>query len=552
MNALSPSPSIQTGFSPSRAAIGALLGLTQGFGLYLVSNNLGAIQGSLGATAAEASWLTTAYFATALWASLLITKIRLQVGLRIFTVASLWLFLGVAVLHQLADNLGSALAVRAALGLAAAPLSTLAIYYMLEALPPRWAPVALLAGFTFLQLPGPLSRVLAPDLLVSGRWQGLFLLDVALALLSLAAIHAVPLKPQPRQPVFGRGDLLSVPLYAVGLVLLCVVVSQGRLAWWADAPWLGACLAGAIACLGLYVLVDLNRVSPLLDLRWLTQPYMLRFVAGVLLFRIVLSEQNVGVVGLMSALGQTNEQMQLLFALVSVGLVAGFALAPVIAARCGTPWLSVLAAALVVVAAVMDSEASALSRPEQFHLSQGLMAVALGLFFSASLLLGFGPVMAEGGQHLVSLLAAFSGAQLMGSLFGSAWASTFVAQRQTWHVHALTEQMATGNPLLAQQVAHVSGWAGQLTGDPVSRAQQGLALLLQQITRESTVLAYNDLFQRMALLAAAMTLWLTVLAWRAHRRRVHDSGTSPSSPASPPASPPASGASTASASPRSV
>lgn len=517
MNA-SSSPD-QPRISPLRAAVGVLLGLTQGFGLYLVSNNLGAIQGSLGATAAEASWLTTAYFATALWATLLITKMRLHVGLRAFTAASLWLFMGVCALHQLADNLSSAVAVRAALGLTAAPLSTLAVFYMMEALPQKLAPLALLAGFACLQLPGPLSRVLAPELLDAGRWHGLFSLDVALALLSLAAIHLVPLKPQPRRPAFDRGDLLAFPLYALGLALLCVAVSQGRLAWWTDAPWLGRCMAGAIACLALYALADLNRASPLLDLRWLARPYMLRFVLGVLLFRIVLSEQTVGVVGLMSVLGQSNEQMRLLFALVSAGLVAGFAVAPAIAVRRGAPLLSVLAAALVVLAAWMDSHASALSRPEQFYLSQSLLAVALGLFFSASLLLGFGPVMEEGGQHLVSFVAAFSAAQLLGSLLGSAWASTWVAQRQSWHFDALARQMAIGDPQVAQRVAQLGDWAARAMGDPAGRAQQGMVLLHQQITRESFVLAYNDFFLHTAALAAGLSVWLAVLAWRGRRRR---------------------------------
>ncbi|MFX5751983.1 hypothetical protein ABTE32_21430, partial [Acinetobacter baumannii] len=87
----------------------------------------------------------------------------------------LLLFLLVSALHLLTDDLVSALAVRAALGIAAAPLSTLAIYYMMEALPQRLAPVALLAGFACLQLPGPLSRVVSPDLLEIGRWHGLFL-----------------------------------------------------------------------------------------------------------------------------------------------------------------------------------------------------------------------------------------------------------------------------------------------------------------------------------------------------------------------------------------
>ena len=503
----------------ARAAAGLLLGLTQGFGLYLVSNNLADIQGSLGATAAEASWLTTAYFSTALSATLLVTKMRLHFGLRGFTVASLWLFLALSALHLLADNLASAIAVRAALGLAAAPLSTLAIFYLMEALPPRLAPLALLAGFACLQLPGPLSRVISPDLLAAGRWHGLFLLDVTLAALSVAAIHRVPLRPQPRQAAFVPGDLPAFALYATGLALLCVTVSQGRLAWWTDAPWLGACLALSIGCLGLYALLDLNRPSPLLDLRWLASPYMLRFVLAVLLFRIVLSEQTVGVVGLMTVLGQSNAQMQALFALASAGLLAGFVLAAVIALRRGAPWVAVLSVALVLCAALMDSQATSLSRPEQFYASQTLMAVGLGLFFAASLLQGFGPVMQDGGRQLVSFLAAFSAAQFLGSLLGSAWVSTFVARRQAWHYEALSEHLAIGDPLVAQRLAQLAGSVARAVTEPAARARQGLALLHQQLTRESLVLAYDDLFTATAGLAAALLIWLGVLAFRALRRQ---------------------------------
>ncbi len=503
----------------ARATAGILLGLTQGFGLYLVTNNLSDIQGSLGATTAEASWLTTAYFSTALWATLLVTKMRLHFGLRAFTIASLSLFLVISVLHLLTNNLGSAIAVRAALGLAAAPLSTLAVFYMMEALPQKFAPLALLIGFACLQLPGPLSRVISPDLLAAGRWHGLFLLDVALAVLSVAAIHAVPLRPQPRRDAFVAGDLLAFPLYAAGLALLCVAISQGRLAWWTDTPWLGACLALAIACMALYAIVDLNRASPLLDLRWLTHPYMLRFVLAVLLFRIVLSEQTVGVVGLMSALGQSNTQMQMLFVLVSIGLMAGFVLAAFLAVKRGAPLLSVLAVALVLCAAWMDSHATSASRPEQFYLSQTLLAVGLGLFFSASLLQGFGPVMQDGGRQLVSFLAAFSAAHFLGSLIGSAWVSTWVARRQSFHYAALIEHLEIGDPQVALRLAQLAGSVTRFVSEPAARAQQGLVLFHQQITRESIVLAYNDLFASTAALAAVMLLWLTVLAVRGLSRQ---------------------------------
>lgn len=510
------------------AATGALLGLTQGFGLYLVSANLSSIQGSLGATAAEASWLISAYTATALSSTLLLTKVRLQFGLRPFALWGLVAFLAVAWLHLTTNSVGTAVAARAALGLAAAPLSTLAVFYMMEALPPKLAPVALLLGFAALQLPGPLARVLATDLLETGQWHGLFLLDVALAVLSLGAVIGVPLQPQPHQPAFDKGDALAFLLYASGLALLCVVVSQGRLAWWTDAPWLGQCLALGLVCLCAYVVIDLGRTRPLLDLRWLARPYMVRFVVAVLLFRIVLSEQTVAVVGLMNVLGQSNEQMRVLFSWASAGMLAGFLLSMVLAGRGWLHALGITAALLVCLAAWMDSHVTAQTRPQELLLSQSLMAMGLAVFFSASLLLGFGPVLQEGGRSMVSFLAAFSGAQYMGSLLGSAWIGTLVQRFEQREFLALAQHLGMADPETVLRLAQLRGALASWVVDPAARSSQALALLGQQVAREAYVRAYADMFLTIAWLSLGMALWLLLLGWRAHLRTRMAADTVPS------------------------
>ncbi len=512
------------------AATGTLLGLTQGFGLSLVSSNLSAIQGSLGATAAEASWLLSAYFATAASATLLLTKVRLSMGLRTFTIGSLLIFLAISALHLATDSLVSAVAVRAALGLAAAPLTSLTVFYMMQSLPARFAPFGLLLGFAALQVPGPLARVVATDLLEIGQWHGLFLFDVTLGVLSLAAIHAVPLAPQPRRNAFCRGDLLAFPLYATGLALLCVVLSQGRLHWWTDQPWLGACLALAVTCIGLYAMFDLGRDNPMIDLRWLVSPYMLRFVAAVLLFRIVLSEQQVAIVGLMNALGQSNDQMRPLFALASLATLLGFPLAGLVSLRYGPRSLSMISAALVAVAAWMDAGSTSATRPQDLYLSQTLMSVALAGFFSAALQLGFGPVLQDGGKRIVSFLAVFSAAQYLGTLLGSAWINTAVEWRRQFHYQALVQHLQMGDPEVATRLAQLGGSLARWINDPVARAKQGTALLTQQVNQEAVVLAYLDVFQMIAALSVAMFVWLGTLAWL-HRRRA-------AAPPAPPAAAP--------------
>jgi MFS family permease len=497
---------------------GAILGLSQSLGLYLVSSNLANIQGSIGATAAEAGWLTTAYFGAALSSAPLVAKIRLHIGLHRFATIGLLCFVGASALHLTTNTVPAAVLARALLGTTAPVVSTLAVFYLLEAFSPKRPVAGILLGFCSLQIGLPLSRVISTNLLELGQWHGLFLIDVALALISLAAIHVARIPDRPPQPSLNRGDLVIFPLYAIGLALLSIAVSQGRQYWWTDTDWIGECLVASIALIGLYVVIDLGRPQPLLDLRWLARPYMIRFVAAVLLFRIVLSEQTVGIVGLMSVLGQSNEQMERLFSVATLAVLVGFVISIAIAAKGGTRVLAMIAVMLIITAACLDSTATSLTRPEQLYFSQALLSAGLAMFFAGAVLLGFGPVLADGGKKIASFLAAFTFAQYLGFLLGSAWVSTTVAQRQQLHYLQLVQHITYGDPLVASRVAQLSGSVARVVTDAAARTAQGGSLLSQQVTRESFVLAYQDVFIEIAEIGCAMFVGLAIISWQASRR----------------------------------
>jgi hypothetical protein len=256
----------------------------------------------------------------------------------------------------------------------------------------------------------------------------------------------------------------------------------------------------------------------LIDLRWVTSPYMLRFIAAVVLFRIVLSEQTVGVVGLMTVLGQTNEQMRTLFSLATLGILFGFFIAIVLALRKGTPWLGAMAALLVMVAAWMDSNTTSLTRPAELYLTQTMISAGLGTFFAAAVLLGLLPAVQEG-RNLVSFVAMFSLAQYLGSVLGTAWIQSLVHMRQQWHYAALVQHLTLADPQVAARIAQLGGSVARVVGDHQGRASQALTLLAQQVTRESFVLAYNDVFQNVAFISAGMLVWLMWIGWRRARRQ---------------------------------
>ena len=75
-----------------------------------------------------------------------------------------------------------------------------------------------------------------------------------------------------------------------------------------------------------------------------------------------------------------------------------------------------LAAGLVAVAAWMDSNATALTRPAQLLATQTILGCGLALFVGASVIAGFGRVLAEGIDKMVSFIAAYAFAQYFGAL----------------------------------------------------------------------------------------------------------------------------------------
>ncbi|MFC0407227.1 MFS transporter [Roseomonas elaeocarpi] len=473
-----------------------ITGLTQGLVNNLVAGNLLAVQATFGATTNESVWLTAAYSSTSITASLLLYKFRTQFGLRLFAELGLCLFVGVAAAHFLAHDLRSAVIVRAAAGFVAAPLGTLAFLYMLEIMPPQHK---LTIGVTFglcgSQLATPLARLVSPYLLDTGLWQNLNLLELGLALLSLSCAFLLPLTPMPRAKIFDRVDAISLPLLVVGMGLLSVVLSLGRYYWWFEAPWLGFCLAGGIACLALLVAVEANRANPLLHLRWLSSETMIVFGGAMLLSRFVLAEQTTGMIGFFQTLGLLNDHMTGMLWVVFAATAASFPVLAVVNRPQNTPAIHAVALLMIAIGAWMDGDATSLTRPHDVYVSQALVAFGGALFLPSALTWCFTHTIRSGMQYLTSFFAVFLASQNLGGLLGSSMLGTLLTVREKFHSSQIVEHLTLADPLVAQRVAQYGATYGRVLGDGALRSAEGAALLAQVATREAYVLAYNDLFR---------------------------------------------------------
>jgi hypothetical protein len=108
------------------AAVAVLIGITGGLGNALVVVNLAQLQGALGLYLDEIAWLPSVFAMTSMSMNLLLIKFRQQFGLRQFTTGFVVLYSLVALTHSFVHTFASAIAVRAASGMAAAALNALA------------------------------------------------------------------------------------------------------------------------------------------------------------------------------------------------------------------------------------------------------------------------------------------------------------------------------------------------------------------------------------------------------------------------------------------
>ncbi|WP_159994218.1 MFS transporter [Roseomonas sp. 18066] len=490
-------------------AASALLWTTQGLGMNLVAANTTQIQGALGATLNETNWLIAAYMAPNVSLTILLTKIRTQIGLRRFAEISLGVFVAAALLHLLVYDLGSAVAVRFLAGCAASPISSLAFLYMLDAFgPARKMSWGLSLALTLSSAMPTLARLISPPLLDIEQWHGLSVLEVGLALMALATAWLLPLTPVPRAKVLHWLDFVSYPLVAAGFGLLAVVLALGRLYWWFEAPWIGVCLALALLCIALAVAIELTREAPLMNFRWLGSPEIIHLTLTLLLFRIVLSEQTSGAYGLFQTLGLLNEQSATLYAVILAASVIGGLLCGALLKPTRVASLHAVALGCIALGAFMDSQATSLTRPGNMLLSQALIAFGGALFLPPATLDGLTRTMRQGPTYITSFLTVFLFTQSLGGLLGSALFGTFVTLREKFHSSQIVEQIVLTNPQVAERVRQLAGAYGHVLTDSRLLNAEGLALLAQTATREANVLAYNDAFLLVAVIASLALLAL--------------------------------------------
>ena len=495
--------------------IGVFIALTAGLSNGFISANLPALQGEYGLTPVEGAWLAAIYVMCNVTSNLILFKTRQQFGIRPFAEIGLGVFVVVMSLHVFVQSYPMALAVRAVSGFTAAPLSSLGMYYIMQALGQANKAKGLYMGLGFQQLGVPLAWIISPFLTSIGDWTVLYTFELGLALCCLAMVVTVKLPPGIRIRVFEGLDFVTFILVAPAVALICAVLAQGTLQWWFDTPWLAYALVAGFVLLVRAFFFEHHRASPLIYTRWLASGFALRFALGALALRFLLSEQNYAAINVLRTLGMGPDQLVSYYTVIFVGIITG----TVVAAMTFRPdalLLQLIAAeALIIVACAIDYHISSDVRPHNLFVSQFCAAMATGMFMGPILLVGVMQALKHGPNYMVTFVLLFALTQSFGGLLGSAFFGTYQRYREHDYSAQIVEHVNPTNPEVARRLQlQQQAYASTLT-DPVLRQAEGVATFSRIASREAQVRAFSDVIVLNGMIAVIFFFWGIFNIWRA-------------------------------------
>ncbi len=249
------------------AVLSAMLGAFMAvLDIQITNSSLKDIQGALAATLEEGSWISTSYLVAEIimipmtaWLVQLLSARRLAVMISVgFLVSSL--------LCSFAWNLESMIVFRAMQGFTGGALIPLAFTLALVKLPEHHRPkgMALFAiTATFAPSIGP---TLGGWLTENFGWEYIFYINVPPGLLMIAGLLYGLEKKAPHWELLKSTDYAGIVTLGIGLGCLQVFLEEGHRKDWLESQLIVSLGSVALFSLALFVILQLSRPNPLIDL----------------------------------------------------------------------------------------------------------------------------------------------------------------------------------------------------------------------------------------------------------------------------------------------
>ncbi|MDH0894156.1 MULTISPECIES: MDR family MFS transporter [unclassified Pseudomonas] len=479
------------------AMLGAFMAVLD---IQITNSSLKDIQGALSATLEEGSWISTSYLVAEIimipltaWLVQLLSARRLAVWVSLGFLAS-------SLLCSFAWSLESMIVFRALQGFTGGALIPLAFTLTLIKLPEhhRAKGMALFAiTATFAPSIGP---TLGGWLTENWGWEYIFYINVPPGLLMIAGLMYGLEKKAPHWELLKSTDYAGIVTLGLGLGCLQVFLEEGHRKDWLESQLIVGLGSVAVVSLILFVILQLSRDNPLINLRILRERnFGLTSIASL--------GMGLGLYGsiyllpLYLAQIQGYNALQIGEVIMWMGLPQLFIipLVPKLMKVISPKWLCAGGFALFGISSFFSGVLNPDFAGEQFNhiqiiraLGQPMIMVTISLIATAYIQ----PQDAGSASSLFNILRNLGGA------IGIALLATLLDSRAKTYFDYLREAVVPGNPQVDERLA--------LLAEQLGSQQAALGKLSEITHQQAAIMAYNDAFHFVGL-ALAISMFAVLL-----------------------------------------
>ena len=471
---------------------GALGALIASLDISITNSALPQIQGEIGATGTEGTWISTGYLVSEVVMIPLTAWLSRLLGMRTLLLPCAIMFTAFSIMCGASHDLATMVIGRVGQGFFGGALIPTAQTIVRTRLPTHQIPVGMTI-FGLIVLLGPLmGPVMGGWLTENGSWQWCFFINipVAIGLVSLLLIGVPHQKANIHELV--EADWPGIIGMSVGLSCLTIVLEEGQRDQWFDSNVIRVLSVFAFVGLATLMVSQFTSKRPVLKLRLLRNPtyasvILIIISVGMVLYNIlyVLPQFLSGVAGYNAF--QSGRILAL------SGLPA-FALMPVLPRilRFGNIKL-VVGFGLVCFAAscFIDIHLTAQSSGADFIASQLLRGVGQIFSFMPLNQISVGAVSRAETADAAGL---FNMARNLGGSIGLALLGVFIDRRVESHADVIRESVHANSVLVQDHIAQQGAAFAAQTGDLAYGQQQALGSLASQIHQQAMVMTYSDCF----------------------------------------------------------
>ncbi len=486
-----PDPAAKASARDWAAVISAMLAAFMAIlDIQITNASLANIEGAIGASPSEGSWISTAYLIAEIITIPLTGWLGQVIGLKRYLLANSALFLVFSVCCARSDSLTALILSRCGQGFCGGVLIPTAVTVLRTRLPRAQQPI----GVSIFGLTSTLAPALGPTLggwLTDNlSWHYLFYINLLPGAVTLV-LFTRALDPAPaRWRELKRGDWTGIALMATGLSSLTVVLEEGQRATWFGSDLIRTLSVLAVVGITGFVLRELSVRAPLINLRLLGN----RSIGSACVLMTLFGAASLGsvyIIPLYCAQIQGYDPEQ-------IGTVVMWSGLPQLLIFPMMPWLMrsvdprLLVGAGALLFAVSCFVNTALTQDvgmQQLILPQVLRAIGQPLFavpLSQLATTGLPPRDTADAAALSSMLRNLGGSVCIAMI------STVIERREHFHFSVIAERLTANGVAVQGQVAMLTARGGP--ADAAMAHRRALATMAAAVRQQATIMSYSDAF----------------------------------------------------------